>query len=287
MAEEQTVEIGFLNIVATPHPQGVYERLMRACAGHQVQFYGEQIAAITTPRAARGEPNLLQGRVVIWTDIDEDQPGVNKRSLSAVNLADMNFAVPRDLGFNGKSFVFVFNTTSHTLAFEARNEFGQTLSPRRAKRIFDLLLSPTVLGLDAELVEVTVIPEDDALAIVLGLERLDRIEILVKRPNADDITAATNAIMGELMAQNAKSEDRVLVRQAGTESLDLSEENMTRAEVAASNGYVKSSGKDSDGDSVKRSTREYPKIIRAVVDAGESFISKVRDAARNARTRQR
>lgn len=286
MADDQIVEIGFLNVVATPHPAGVYERLIRSAAGHEVQFFGDQKAAITSPRASKGEPNLLLGRVVIWTDIDEDQPGVNKRSLSAVNLADMNFSVPRDLGFNGKAFIFALNTASHTLTFEARNEFGQTLSPRRAKRIFDRLLSPQVLGLEAELVEVTVIPEDDALAFVLGLSRLDRVEILVKRPNEDDITTKTNAIMAELMAQNAKSEDRVLTRESGSDGLELSEENMVRAEVAATNGFVKSSGRDGEGEPDKRSTKEYPKILRAVVDAGESFISKVRDAARNARPRQ-
>ena len=286
MPEGKVLDIGFLNIVATPHPTGVYERLMRSAAGHQVQFFGEQKAAITSPRAAIGEPHLLQGRVVVWTEIDEDQPGVNKRSLSAVNLADMNFTVPTDLGFNGKTFIFVFNTTSHTLAFEAKNEFGQTLSPNRAKRIFDRLLSPTVLGLDAEIIEVTVIPEDDALAFVLGLSRLDKVEILVKRPNADDITPKTNAIMAELTEQHAKSEDRVLTRAAGSDGLVLNEDNMVRAEVAATNGFVKSSGRDEDGEPETRSTKEYPKIIRTVVDAGGSFISKIREAARNARARQ-
>ena len=285
MADEKTLEIGFLNVVATPHPTGVYERLLRSVAGRAVQFFGDQVAALTAPRSAPGEGHLLEGRIVIWTDIDESQPGVNKRDLTAVHLSDMDFSVPRDLGFNGKVFIFVFNTRSHVLAYEARNESGQTLSPRRAKRIFDLLMSPKVLGLEAEFVEVTVIPEDDALAFVLGLSRLDRVEILVKRPNEDDITKKANAVMAELMAQNAKSEDRVLTRAAGPDTLELSEENMVRAEVAATNGFVKSSGRDADGEPDKRSTKEYPKILRVVVDAGESFISRIRNAARDATAR--
>jgi hypothetical protein len=287
MATEQTGEIGFLNIVATPHPPGVYDRVIRSVAGKSVRFYGEQRAAITTPRAARGEPHLLEGRVVIWTEIDEDQPGVNKRSLAAVHLADMDFEVPADLGFNGKTFVFVFNTTAHVLALETRNEYGQTLSPARGKRIFDLLLSPMVLGLDAESIEVTVIPEDDALDHVLALDRLDKVVILVKRPNEDDITTKTNAVMAELMEQNAKSEERVLIRAARTDGIELSDENMTRAEVAALNGSVKSSGIDEDGEADKRSTKEYPKIVRFVIDVGGSFITKVRDAARTATARPR
>ena len=289
MAEEIVQAIGFLNIVATPHPAGVYERLLAQCADTAVTFYGDQTAAITKPRKVRNADNLIEGRLVVWTDIDESQPGINKRSLSEVRLSDMNFTVPRDLGFNGRVFTYVLNTTAHVLALEIRNEFGQTISPMRAKRIFDKLLSPLVLGLDTELVEVTVIPEDDALSRVLGLDRLDKVEILVKRPNEDDITTETNAVMAELMAQKAKSEDRVLTREARSDGLELSEENMARARVAANNGYVSSSGRDDDGETVRRSTKEYPKVVRWVIDAGATFASTIREAARNAtaRTRQR
>lgn len=285
MGDISVVEIGFLNIVATPHPPGVYERLLRKCSDTPVKFFGDQTAAITAPRETSSDPNLLEGRLVVWTDIDESQPGIDKRKLAEVRLSDMNFSVPRDLGFNGRVFTYVFNVRAHVLAVETRNEFGQTVSPVRAKRIFDRLMSPFILGLDSEHVEITVIPEDDALARVLGLKRLDKVEILVKRPNADDITTETNAIMAELMAQKAKSEERVLVREAGSDGIELSDENMIRARVAASNGHVSSTGRDSDDEPDRRSTKEYPKVVRWALEAGESFAARVRDAARNATAR--
>lgn len=287
MTDESVIEIGFLNIVATPHPDGVYERLLKQCADQPVKFYGDQTAAITSPRQPKNEPDLLEGRLVVWTDIDENQPGIDKRNLSEVRLSDMDFSVPSNLGFNGRVFTYVFNVKSHVLALETRNEDSQTISPIRAKRIFDRLLSPIVLGLKAEHIEVTVIPEDDALARVLGLKRLDRVEILVKRPNEDDITTEVNAVMAELMEQNAKSEERVLVRAGGEDSLELSDENMVRAKVAAHNGHVSSGGRDADDEPDKRSTKEYPKVVKWVVDAGHSFSAKVRDAARNATARAR
>lgn len=287
MSDESVIEIGFLNIVATPHPEGVYERLLKKAADQPVKFYGDQTAAITKPRQPRNEPNLIEGKLVVWTDIDESQPGIDKRSLSEVRLSDMDFSVPRDLGFNGRVFSYALNISGHVLALETRNEFGQTISPIRAKRIFDRLLSPIVQGLDSEHVEVTVIPEDDALARVLGLNRLDRVEILVKRPNEDDITTETNAVMAELMDQKAKSEERVLVRESGSDGLELSDENMVRARVAANNGHVSSGGRDSDDEPDKRSTKEYPKVVRWVVDVGQSFTAKVRDAARTATARAR
>ncbi len=287
MVAERAVRIGFLNVVATPHPNGVYERLLRQAGDTGVNFYGESIAAITSPRAARNENHLIEGRIVVWTEIDESQPGINKRSLSAVRLTDMNFRVPADLGFNGKVFAYVFNTRSHVLAFETRNEFGQNLSPVRAQRIFDILFSARVQGTDVELVEVTVIPEDDALSQVLALDRLDRVDIYLKRPNDDDITKETNRIMAELMAQNVKSEERILSRAPKTEGIELSAENQTRAEVAASNGYVTASGQDADGVPQKRSTKKYPKIEEADLESSVSAISLVRDAARRVRPRAR
>jgi Domain of unknown function (DUF4747) len=287
MVDQVIQEVGFLNIVATPHPDGVYARLIGRAAGFSVAFYGDQTGAITAPKAVGNENSLLQGQLVVWTDIDEDQPGIDKRKLSQVKLADMDFSVPENLGFNSRVFVYVFNTATHVMAIETRNEFGQTISPTRAKRIFDRLLSPPILGLDAEMVEVTVIPEDDALSQVLGLARLDRVDILVKRPNPDDISDVAAAVMADLLEQNAKSEERILSRASGTDGIELNDENMIRARVAANNGYVSSAGRDEDGEPDKRSTKEYPKIVRWIVDVGGSAASRVREAARSATSRAR
>lgn len=148
-------------------------------------------------------------------------------------------------------------------------------------------MSARFQGLDVEMVEVTVLPEDDALTQVLALERLDRVDIFLKRPNDDDITAETNRIVAELMEQHAKSEERILTRAPRTDGIELSDENMTRAEVAARNGYVKSKGQDADGNADQRSTKKYPKIVNVTIEGSGSVLSKVRDAARRVTSRAR
>jgi Domain of unknown function (DUF4747) len=207
MAQGQVVEFGFINVVATPHPKGVYLSLLKRAANSPVNFWGDQYAAITSPRAYDNEPDLFVGRLVTWTEINEDEPAINKQRLTETSLADLNFSVPADVGFNGRVFYYMLNEKTHVVSVELKNEFGKSISAGRTGKIFSRLMSPEVLGIDSEIVEVTVIPEEDALDWVMGIDRLDRIEILVKRPNADDITAKTNRIMNELDAQNVKRQE--------------------------------------------------------------------------------
>lgn len=283
MGDEQIIEAGFLNVVATPHPKGVYLRLFQQAANTPVGFWGDMFAAIRPPVAVSGEPDLHVGQLVIWVEINPNEPAINKKRLTETSLRDLKFDVPADVGFNGRVFRYILNEKTHVVTLEIRNENGKTVSPVRARRIFSRLLSPEVLGLEAEMVEITVIPEEDALAKVLGLKRLDRVEILVKRPNADDITAKTNAIMQELDEQNAKRQELVFTRESGTPGLKLNERNETYAEVAAHNGYVVSKGKDADGEAVARSTKEYPKVVRFVLDAGATANASLRELAKRIR----
>ncbi|MEO1043961.1 MAG: DUF4747 family protein [Pseudomonadota bacterium] len=281
----RTIEAGFLNIVATPHPEGVYERLLKSAAEKPVGFWGQQKAAITAPLSFEDE-SWLSFQLIIWTEIDPDQPTIDKAALKKANFPREGRNFTAQYGVNGRVFYCVFDIERHLLTVELINDDGQTVSPRRLERIFDKLLSPSVLGSRAELVEVTVIPTDDAIDYVLGLARLDKVEILVKRPNQDDITSDTNRVMQSLIDQNAKSEKRVLSRQAKTDGVDLNDENMTLAQVGARSGHVDSSGLDENGNRDKRSTREVPKIVKRTIEKGTSFMVALREIARSARDKR-
>ena len=283
MADGQLVEFGFLNVVATPHPKGVYERLLKQSSNTPVNFWGDQYAAITEPKAVENEPGLFVGRLVTWTEIDPSEPAINKSRLTETSLSDLNFTVPSDVGFNGRVFYYMLNEETHVVSVELKNEFGKSISIGRAARVFDRLMSAQILGVQSEAVEVTVIPKEDALDWVLGLKRLDRIEILVKRPNADDITAKTNRIMKELDDQNVKRQEMTFSRESGKSGIDLNERNMDYAAVASDNGHVATKGKDEDGESEARSTKEYPKIVKVFLDAGQTVLASLREQAKRIR----
>jgi hypothetical protein len=283
MAQEYT-EFAFLNVVATPHPRGVYDRLFRKASNQIVQYWGAYHAAISDLLEVSGDEGLFQFRLSTWVEIDPDEPTINKRNLEKAAFPSEGRAFSNQYGVNGRVFSCILDTKTHVVTVELKNEDGKRLSPGRAELIFERLMSPAVLGADAELVEVTVVPQDDALEYVLGFDRLDRVEILVKRPNNDDITTETNRVLQRLENMKAKSEKSVLVRAAGTDGLELDEDHMITARVAAGgNGRVDTAGLDANGERGERSTKEKPKVVKRVLEKGQSYIAALRNVARAAR----
>jgi hypothetical protein len=222
-------------------------------------------------------------QLVAWLEVDPNQPAINKAELAkaAFPVEGRNFTAV--YGVNGRVFSCILDEKNHLLTVEIKNEDGQRITPGRLESIFTRLLSPEVLGHKAEEVEITVLPTDDAIEYVLGFVRLDKVDILVKRPNNDDITAETNRVMKRLIEMKAKSERSILTRQAKTDGLELDEEHMRLARVAAQNGHVDSAGVDADGEHGKRSTREVPKIVRRVLSEGSSYLAALRDVAKSMR----
>ncbi len=277
------IEAAFLNIVASPHPAGVYERLLRKAARTPVNYRGSYYAAYSKPVRTRDDAGYLTFTLYLWTEVNPNEPTINKKELEKSNFPESGRDFTNTYGVNGRSFSCVFDPSIHLLTAEIRNEEGKELSVEMLRRIFDELLSPKYLGKAPEEVAVTVIPTENAVAHVLAIDRLDRVEMLIRRPNHDDVTSETNALMNELIEQNAKSEVRILNRQAKTDGLQLSERNLVGARVGAQNGYVDTSGVEANGEHVRRSTREMPRIVRHAVAAGSSFVAALRGIAREAR----
>lgn len=271
MPEGGVVEIGFLNVVASPHPEGIYSRSLANIANTPVNIRGKDFAIVTPPKAVERQEGLFQGWVSVWTDIDSSEPSIEKATFRQRDVEAALKKVFSERGFNNRSFHYVLDEATHTIAIELKNDLGKTLSIRQAGRLFEKLFS--ALNRSGQTFDVTVIPEEDALSRVLGLERIDKIVIVLKRPNPGD-HHGTDAedILRELHEQNMKRAEYTFSRQPGTDGIHLNEDNQTRAEVAASNGHVESSGLE-DGERSHRSTQEYPKIVRRALAAGTGFAS--------------
>lgn len=280
MAEQEYIEAGFLNVVATPHPKGVYPRLLGAAAEKPVYFRGSFKAAITKPSPIADSPGFYSFQLVAWLEINPDEPTINKAALKKAAFPREGREFTRQYGVNGRVFYCILNEKTHIITVELKNEDGQRITPGSLERIFERLLSPQILGIKSELVEVTTIPKDDALEYVLGFKRLDRVEILVKRPNEDDLTSPANRVLQRLIDNKAKSELSVLTRMPKTDGLELDDEHLMLAEVGAVNGHVDSSGLDEADQHGKRSTREVPKIVRRILQKGTSYFAALRALAK-------
>lgn len=283
MAKEYTIA-AFLNVVATPHPVGVYERLIKQGANQIVHYWGAYHAAISEIIKIPGEDALFNFTLSTWIEIDPDEPTIRKEDLVKSGFPREGREFTHNYGVNGRVFSCILDTKNHLLTVELKNEDGKKLSATRAELIFQKILSPAILGADSESVEVALLPQDDALEYVLGFRRLDRVEIFVKLPNNDDSTTETNRVLNALREQNAKSDKSVLTRAPKTDGLVPDADHMIKARVAASgNGKVETSGLDENGEKGERSTKEKPKIVRRILQKGQSYLAVIRNIAREAR----
>lgn len=287
MADDVVVEYCAVNVAAHPHPTGVYLELLQKAAETQVNYWGDHYAKISPP--VEREAGFYQGRLVTWTAINRDEPAVDTQRLEEVDWEDLDLAIPENLGFNGRIFFYSFRERDHTMFVEVKNEFGKRVSPKRVEKILFHLFSPEVQGPEAPLVEVTLIPDEDALNRILMLDRLKRLEIHLVRPNADDLGEDVDDILAELDAQNAKSKETVLVAAPGSEGLEPDERITKEARVAEFNGYVVGNGNEADGKLVRLSTKAHPRIFErllsefgsalgaALLVAKESVVRRQRD----------
>jgi Domain of unknown function (DUF4747) len=277
MARERTIQVCALNLAANPHPIDVYVTMLRSSARFLVQARGTDYAKITSPRAVSGRVGIYSGRILIWTEIDLKRPWLdltNEGELSPALKRTIN--IPDNARPNMRAFGYVFVEKSHRLYFESRNEFGESLGPNVAKTIFSKITSQELLGFDSPEVEVTIVPDVDAVDRVLKLPRLRTLFIRVTLPNPDTASpAARKRVYDRLTNAKARQLEEKYIKSTGAEKLEPTKEIQDLAEVASENGFVRGEGRDDDGKKLEVSTEKYPKRFFVGTGEGGSFLARL------------
>ncbi len=268
------IEVGALNIVASPHPDGVYRQVLRQVANKEVPLWGSDRAKITEFQEMEDRPDLLYGRILVWSEIDPDGKWLNKvKNVEATveEKKEIAEAIPQDYEPNFRSFYFLFVEGKHRLVFEVRNELGQHFAPSRAERLFERLFE-RYLPDDAPSMSVTAIPEDDTLEKIFAIPKLRYLEIFLKPPNPDDLDEAAERVLRRLNRESAGSRKVTLVKAPKKKTLTPDHETKTVAAVAAKgNGSVTGEGKDENNKAVFESTEKHPKTRQLEVVGKTSF----------------
>lgn len=269
---------GVFNVVAQPHPEGIYRKIFelagRNTAG--VNFFGDHFARVSPPTVSTD--GVFRGRLAIWTEIDPSEPVIFKESLEQSLLEDTELSVPDGVGFNSKIFYFAFRESDHTLFVELENDSSNTISTSRVQKAFSKIFEHLVVdGVDD--IAVHQKSQKNAVDRVLAIPRLRKIEIVVNIPNPDDMHDAVQEIWDEINEMNAKKLATEIVKAPGKDTLVLNHRYRAMAEVAKDNGYVSGEGYTAEGEKVERSTKEYPEVIEALLEEGETEYRKVKQIA--------
>jgi len=212
--------------------------------------------------------------------VDQDSNVVSLSDFVEVPLSNSNdVTIPADKGLNSKTFQFAFNVETHRLYLELNNDEGKSVSPRRAEVAFQSALGQAAIDLTDEL-RVQVLPSSDSVDKILEIENLSSVEIHIRRPNPDTISPEAKAIVDEELGdQNAKEVVKILKKAPGFKSLILNVRNKLMAQAASNDGVVYGKGRDSDGQTIEASTKDYPTVIERNEDVDGTDATGVRSVA--------
>ncbi|WP_425907621.1 DUF4747 family protein [Nitrobacter sp. TKz-YC02] len=276
-----SLEIYAINIVANPHPRGIYEHILREASRRGARARGSDYAKLTKP-ADEGN-GIFTGRILVWTEID-----MEGKWLDVLSEKDLppdirrKINIPENAKPNYRTFWYCFDEHKHTFYYEARNEFSQHLGPTTARRILANLTSrdgPRGLAVD---VDITIVPDEKTVGRILRSARLQRLHIRLTRPNPDDFEESKRRILRELQANHASRQDTHLIKAPGETRLTPTQPIQVLAEVAAENGFVEGVIEE-DGHRVRVSTRETPRKIVLQADERESVIERMKAYVRRLR----
>jgi Domain of unknown function (DUF4747) len=270
-----------LNISANPHPEGIYIALLRRAADFFVRARGSDFAKITLPTQNRRFVTYWTGRILLWTEIDIAGSWLDIASGEELTPELKNaINIPPSAKPNYRSFDYAFDDERHLLYFESKNELGQSLGPAVARRIFMRLLSPELQRIEVPEVEVTLVPETQAVERILALPGLRTLYIKIVRANPDVSPQARQRVLGRLEEAHARRAETTLVKSADALALTPGPEIQEMAAVAAENGEVRGEGRDAEGHKLEVSTVDLPRRIYVGVDRGATFLGRLFSALR-------
>jgi len=275
------IEIGALNIVASPHPPNIYAQMLEAVADREVKLWGSDRGKITKPKRMEDKPGVLLGQVLLWAHIDPNSPWINtEKNVEATTEEKKAIveALPGNIEPNFRAFNYAFVEEKHYLIIEIRNELGAHFSPNRVERMFSKLFEKLPKGFPATF-DVTVVPEAESLKRILQIPRLQKLEIFLKRPNGDDLGDEYERILDEMKEEGAGSYKIEKKKAPKVKSMKLKEATVDLAEKASENGYVTGRGKSADGKTpIFESTKNHPKkrMMEVQTSSLGAFLSGLR-----------
>lgn len=259
---EKRIVMAGLNIVIHPHTAQKYLDLIRklftlkrpiALRGTQYLMIGE------LGRVNRDEPLAgFFGRIYRFDHIDKDLPWFNVEDHSEATADEMaQVNIPNKLKPNLVMFDFVFFPQGHKMYIESKSH-KKTLSAGSVKKLIDSLCSIPAVKKAFGDVEVTVMPDKELLETILGLHRLAKLIIDVKRPNPDDVGEdEEDRVFRRFDNMNTRRMLEIWTAESGQTILPDDDVQMM-ARVAATNGKVAAIGFSADGERIEESTVDRP-----------------------------
>ena len=261
MPKNLKMMIGSINIKIHPHKPEMYIELFKDAIALKniVPMRGDVYGSLSKFNFIdRKDKNLgFKGNIYKFLNIDPDQPwfDVEKEKVAEADVLK-NISAIKNIKPNFCSFLYYFAPLKHRIFFTTYYDTKSISSKSIANFFTNIFFQPSIIDKYGE-VEVIVEPSTDKLDKMMKMKQIDKLELMISRPNPDDHGEAERKLLARLGKLNAKKvyEEYESVNH---ETLKPDADLLTLTKIAASNGYVKTSGRDDFGKKVHESTLSHP-----------------------------
>jgi hypothetical protein len=266
MRKTRTIQIAALNIAMhKPHSPQRYVDLFRdAARSRMLVGQGELRAMMLGDLYGVNqaiEKDELQGEIYRFLKVDANEPWFDLKTKKQATQEEVEkISIPKHLLAHMQRISFVFFPKKHQLWF-ASKDGKNSLGPLLAQKFFQQLFEAVCADRDYPLVNVTAIPEKNAIDEMFKIHRLRQITLTFRRPNVgDDGSEEEGELLAAMEAQGiyVYSEDMRAGKGGGIKPNDRTK---NRAAIAAVNGAVEVDGYDADGKPVQESSEDKPMRI--------------------------
>ncbi len=296
MPRFRSIQVSALNITTHPHSPEKYIQLFQDVfeAARPARFRSNHYGMIGSLHFL-DENNPLEGihgEIYKFLDFNADEPWLNLAEHKKADEHDLRQVnIPDHLKPDFASARYIFLPRSHKLFFESKTADSKSFGPTTMQKIFTGIFSlKSIRELYGE-VDVTIEPSREGLKNIFSIHTLKRLQIVLQRPNPDDLEETEKEVLERLNQQNAKKMESLLIADSG-QSLAPDKGTQTLAKIAASNGHVSGEGKDEEGMRIEESTADHPwhhviKFNPKTQGAREAFLGQVADMSQKLRRRFR
>lgn len=261
MSKNLKMVIGAINIKIHPHsPEKYIELFLDAIALKSiVPIRGSIHGSLSRFNFIdpRDKMRGFKGYIYKFLNIDPNQPWFDVENEKVADADGLkSISAIKNMKPNLSSFLYFFAPRKHRIFFTTYYD-TKGISAKSICNFFkNLFYQPSIIKKYGE-VEIIIEPSTDSLERIMKMPQIDRLELVISRPNPDDHGEAERKVLGRLNKLNAKklSEQYESINH---ETLKPDEELMVLSKIAASNGYVKASGRDEAGKKVYESTLTHP-----------------------------
>lgn len=242
MARTTTMKISGFNVVMPPphSPERYVEALQRAHGLRRpMKMWGDYSGLLETVHV-HPDDGVVSGSIIRFFDLDLVRDWFNMETNRPASREEVNreVSIPENLKPHLTRCVFVFFPDSHMLFYVRQERPGApSIGATQLTKFFEHLFTSWELVTEFGVIEVSAIPEMEAVEGILSHPHLRRLHIKIKLPNPDGVADASGRMAARLEAEHAKEHEEQ-IKAARNQYLVPDEERRLQARVAAMHGTV-------------------------------------------------